>query len=184
MRWDDLFADLDAQALGLELAERAGEIAERTRHEVGRVSLVDRLLAARDTEVSLAMGPDLHLAGAVRRVGPDWLLLHENAGRESVIALARVTHIRGLSARVAPGLGAVASRWDLRMMLRAIVRDRSVVRLHLAQNAVLDGTIDRVAADHLDLAVHAAGEMRRREAVREVLVVPLASVVALRRAVG
>jgi hypothetical protein len=65
--------------------------------------------------------------------------------------------------------------------LRGIVRDRSVVRLHLRDGVILDGTVDRVGGDFLELAMHAAGELRRRKEVREVMVVALAAVVALRR---
>jgi hypothetical protein len=42
-RWDGLFADLEAQAVAIEAAERAGEVEERIRIESGALRLVDRL---------------------------------------------------------------------------------------------------------------------------------------------
>ncbi len=43
MRWDGLFADLEAQASALETAERAGEVDERVRSELARLPLIGRL---------------------------------------------------------------------------------------------------------------------------------------------
>ncbi|MGB5936602.1 MAG: hypothetical protein WBG76_12130, partial [Ornithinimicrobium sp.] len=45
MRWTRLFDDLEAQLLRLEQAEREAEIAEVTRSERGRVSLIEALAA-------------------------------------------------------------------------------------------------------------------------------------------
>jgi hypothetical protein len=46
MRWDALFADLEAQAEALERAERAAEVDERARIEVGALGLLERLRPA------------------------------------------------------------------------------------------------------------------------------------------
>ena len=54
------------------------------------------------------------------------------------------------------------------------------MRLVLVDGSVLPGTIDRVGADHLDLAEHGRGELRRAAAVRQVRLVPLAALVAVR----
>ena len=42
MRWEELFADLEAQARALERADDDAEIGERIRGEVARVTLVNR----------------------------------------------------------------------------------------------------------------------------------------------
>jgi len=56
-----------------------------------------------------------------------------------------------------------------------------VLRVCLTDSSVLDGTLDRVGSDYLEFAVHAAGEPRRRGEVREVLMLPIAALAALRR---
>lgn len=212
MRWDGLFADLEGQAEALLRAERSAEIDERTRIELGRIGIGERLRAAVGMPLRLRLAGGLVLAGTLRRAGPDWLLVAEDlvgdtgryvtgryvtgdvtgdvGGREAVVPLAAVVGVRGLprfaaSADTAtPGSGAaavVASRLSLRHAARGIARDRATVRVHLVDGAVVDGTIDRVGADFVELAAHAAGEVRRRHDVRETELVPLSAVAAIRR---
>lgn len=183
MRWEALFADLDAQAGALEQAERAAEVEERTRAELGAITLVDRLRGALGLPLALRAVGGLALSGRLRRVGPDWLLLDEGDGREAVAVLAGLLAVNGLGRTSAvPGtMGVLTAKLGLRHVLRGIGRDRSTVRLHLVDGAVLGATIDRVGADFVEVAVHPVGEARRRGAVREVALVPLSAVVAVRR---
>lgn len=186
MRWDDLFADLDAQADALELAERAAEIGERARIEIARLALLDRLRAALDTTLRLELAGGVALTGTVQRVGVDWLLLDEGAGREALVALPAVQTVLGLGRLSAvPGSGGqVLARLTLRSALRGIARDRSGVQLHLTGGGVVAATIDRVGADFLEVARHAVGEARRRSEVRDVVLVPFTAVTAVRRQAG
>ena len=182
MRWEELFADLEGQFVEAEAAELAAEVAERTRHELGQLRLVDRLRAAPQASVhvqALGLGP---VRGTLLDAGPDWLLLHEIGARELLLpswALLSVTGVGG-PAEVPGSEGQVARRLDLRWALRGLVRSRSTVQLVLQDGSVLDGTLDRVAADHLDLAEHAPGEPRRSRAVRQVRLVPLPALCAVR----
>ena len=57
------------------------------------------------------------------------------------------------------------------------------MRIDLNDGTTLDATIDRVGADFVEVAEHAAGEPRRRTEVRDVELVPLAAIVAVRRSV-
>lgn len=190
MRWDGLFADLEAQAEALEQAECAAEVETRTRGEVGRLALADRLRGALGSQLRLRVAGGLLVTGALTRVGPDWVLLTEAADREVVLVLAHVLGVRGLGRlSAAPGsAGVVESRLGLRHALRGIVRDRSAVRVHLTdarptEFGTIDGTLDRVGADFVEVATHPTGEARRRADVLEVELVPLAAIAAVRRAV-
>ncbi len=183
MRWDALFADLEAQAEALEHAERAAEVEERVRIEVAAIGLVDRLRAAVDTPLRVQCAGALALTGVLRRVGPDWLLLDEGSGREVLTAVAAVHGVTGLSrvSAVPDSAPGVESRLSLRHALRGLARDRSPVRVCRVDGSTLDATIDRVGADFIEVALHAPGETRRRGDVREVALVPFAALAAVRR---
>lgn len=185
MRWDALFGDLEAQAAALAQAERAAEVDERVRGEVGALSLVDRARAAVGDSLRLRAAGGLMITGRLDRVGPDWLLLDEGDGREVVVASAPLLTVRGLGRYSAvPGSGGIiASRLGLRHVLRGVARDRSAVRVHLVDGTVVDATIDRVGADFIEVATHAAGEPRRRQHVQDVELVPLTAIAAVRRSV-
>lgn len=183
MRWDELFGDLDAQAEALSTAERAGEIEDRTRFETGQLRLVDRLLPAVGATLQLRCAGGLSVTGRLERAHPEWLLVAEDAGREALVAVVAVMTIGGLGRwSNAPGSqSAVDARLGLRQALRAIARDRSAVRIHLLDGAVLDGTLDRVGADFVELAEHPVGEPRRRGETTAMLAVAAASIAAVRR---
>jgi len=185
VRWDALFADLAAQGEALEWAELDSEVAERVRGEIGGLSLVDRARAAVGTELRLRLRGQLDVGGQLVGAGPDWLLLHEPDGREVLIAIAQLMSARGLPrSSAAPGSsGVVESRVGIRQLLRAIARDRSAVRLHLADGSTIGATIDRVGADFVEVATHLPGEVRRRTDVRDVVTLPLTAIVAVRRSV-
>lgn len=185
MRWDDLFADLEAQQRHLERRERDTEVAEHTRAERGQVQLLDRLLAAEAPSLRLRVRGVGWLSAALRDVGTDWVLLDqggtlEGRGREVLVPLAAVTAVEGLGRATGPGPPG-SRRLGLRAALRAVSRDRAVVRLHDTDGDHVTGTVDAVLADHLDLARHPDDAPRRATQVRGVVSVPYAAVALVRR---
>ena len=180
MRWDDLFADLEAQAHALSVAERDAEVAELTRLETSRLELASRLRPAVGAAVRVRCLGGMALAGRLSAVGAGWLLLDEDAGREAFLAAAAVVSISGLGRLAAPA-AALDARLGIGRALRGLARDRSGLRACLTDSTVIDGTVDRVGSDFVEFAVHAVGEPRRREEVREVLVVPIGALAVLRR---
>jgi hypothetical protein len=184
MRWEQLFADLEAQAGEQEAAEEQAEEASRARAEYGRVLLADRLRGALGQEVSLSCRGAGELAGRLVDVGVDWLLVVDGQQREVLVAAGAVCAVAGLGAVTAPAspVGEVARRLDLRRALRGLARDRAAVSCLLEDGSLLSGTVDRVGADFLELAEHPLDQPRRRAAVRAVRAVPLAAVVAVRTA--
>lgn len=185
MRWAALFADLEAQAEVLAQAERSVEVDERTRGEVGALRLRDRAVAALGSPVRLRAAGGVTAAGELMRVGPDWLLLEEGGGREVVVATAHLISLRGLGrySAVPHNEGHVESRLGLRHALRGMARDRSAVRITLVDGSTVDATVDRIGADFVEVATHSAGEVRRRQDVRDIELVPIAAISAVRRSV-
>ncbi|SDJ33419.1 hypothetical protein SAMN05444157_2870 [Frankineae bacterium MT45] len=186
IRWDGLFADLEAQADALAAAQRAAEVEDQVRIEVSRLRLIDRLRPSVGATLRIRYPQGVLVGGLLQRVGPDWLLLDEGSGRDALALLAPALSISGLgrSAAVPESESLIESRLGLGHALRGIARDRSAVRVSLVDGSMLDGTVDRVGRDFLELATHAPGELRRHREVRDVLAVPFAALAVLRRAAG
>jgi hypothetical protein len=182
VRWESFFDDLEGQFAAAEAAELAGEVAERSRLEAGRIRLGDRLAAAAGAPVAVTLPGAGVLRGTLLDAGVDWLLLDEGGGREALVPLDAVLGVTGLGGRsAAPGSeGEVGKRLDLRWALRGLARGRVGVVLGMRDGSAATGTLDRVGADHVDLAEHAAGEARRAGAVRAVRLVPLAALALVR----
>jgi hypothetical protein len=185
VRWDNLFDDLEAQLDQLAEAELAGEVADRSRIEVSKFALVDRLRPALGQSLSVTVPRAPVLVGTLTGVGSSWLLIAESRGPEVLVPLAAATSIAGLvSVSAVPGsAGRVAERLTLAHALRGIARDRSGVAVGLLDGIGLTGTIDRVGADFFEIAEHAVDEARRRGNVAGVRTVPIAAIALIRRTV-
>ncbi len=184
MRWQQLFADLQAQFDEEEAAAERGEAASRTRAEVGAVRLAERLRGALGFPVVLGCRGAGSVTGVLADVGVDWLLLEGDGGREDLVAVRAVRTVGGLGRRTAvpEPAGGVWSRLDLRRALRGLARDRSVVQVVMDDGIVLTGTLDRVGADYVELAEHPADQPRRSEAVQGVRAVVLDALAVVRTA--
>lgn len=176
MRWDDLFADLEAQLAGRQRDALDAEVAERVRIERGSVTLVDRLRAHLGADLALDVGPVV-VRGRLRDVGADFVLLDDEGGGHSVVPVAALVSVAGLGRAVAPAPGAVLRRLGLASALRGLVRDRAEVRL-VTDRAELRGTPAAVAADHVDLVPLRAGEQDHGPVVA--VAVPLTAVRVVR----
>jgi hypothetical protein len=182
VRWDRLFEDLEAQLERAADEEFAAELADRTRHELARVRLVDRLGRVVGEAVDLAVEGVGPVTGTLRRVGLDWLLLEPSAGSEVVVANRAVVSVRGLTraAREPDLWGEVESRLGLGHILRAVARDRSTVTVVSRDGSSCAGTIDRVGADFLEVAEHPPGAVRRSGEVVTMRAVTLGGLAVVR----
>lgn len=185
MRWEQLFADLGAHFADLADAEEMAELADRQRHAAGALTTVQRFAGAIGAEVRIRTRAGRFHRGLLREVGPDWVLLGAQATGEVLVALGAVTAVFGLTSATGPGLSAVAARFDLRLALRGIARDRAPVVIGVsggpdAAGTELSGTLDRIGADFVELAEHAVWEPRRASAVRSVVLIPLAAIDSVR----
>ena len=183
MRWQQLFADLEARFAAVQEAADRAETSSRVRHELGSLRFVDRLGGAVGSPVVLLCRGAGQVSGTLREVGSDWLLL-DDAGRELLVATSAVRAVDGLGRRTAAAedAGPVARRLDLRRALRGLARDRATVHLVLDEGTSVHGTIDRVGADYVELAEHPADLHRRAGAVRGVRTVLIDAVAVVRTA--
>jgi hypothetical protein len=181
MRWQELFADLQAQADHADDLEFDAEVAERTRTERSRIRLAERLRAhvGRPLTVELAGGGVV--SGTLDATGEGWLLFTDCPG-EAVVLTAAVGAARGLGPDAVPddAAGAVARRLGVAHVLRGLARDRATVAVELLGGRTLTVLLDAAGADAVDVVDVPPGESRPQAgAVRRTL--PFAAVAVLRR---
>lgn len=198
MRWDNLFDDLESQLEQGLSAEEVDLAAEEERLRLGRLTVRERILsvyesyerrADYDIRVLLSSGETVNVRPAT--IGKDWLsgdLRDESPRRQQcIVVLAGIASIvltadqvtRSLNASTRETESSVSARLGLPFVLRDLCRRRVTVELVTTTGRVT-GTIDRVGRDHLDIAVHGAGEARRATAVGHYRIVPLAHVLLVR----
>ncbi|TDD58381.1 hypothetical protein E1263_19370 [Kribbella antibiotica] len=179
MQWDALFEDLESQFEALQEGDLYGEVADRIRAEVGKITVLDRLRGAVDTVVRIELSGTEPLQGLLTRVGKDCLLIE--AGREEwLIPVGALVAVHRLGPWAEPAVGAVAGKLGLAHLLRGIARDRSPVTVFCG-GLPITGTIDRVGADFLEVAEHPLDAPRRRSEVYNVRLIPTQALQAVRR---
>lgn len=176
MRWDALFADLEARLEHEERSAVEAEIPERVRIEVGAQTLTDRLRAHVGGRLALHVRGQV-LRGQVHEVGADFVLLSDERDGRTLVPVAALQGVEGLGRAVAPPAGAVLRRLGLRSALRGLMTERAEVRV-VAADTEVRGVVVRVGADHVDLVPTDGGYPGGpRSAAR---CVPLAAVLAVR----
>lgn len=183
MRWDALFADLEAQLAAGERLDLDVEVDERARLDAAAVELADRLRGSVGLRIGVHLGSGSMYEGTLSHAGSQWLVLDEDR-HQILIPHAAAVRYAGL-ARLAVGAGtAVRQRLGLASALRGLARDRANLTVMLWQGAagesVLHGVIDRVGRDFLDLALIAPGEERRAVNVSGVATIPFGALAGLR----
>lgn len=192
MRWDRFFEDLEDQLDSEWEAERAALDTEAERLRLARIPVRDRLVVlteAGDVSLGIELTDGTTLSGVVTRVGSDWLAVSVEDGSSGVVWIVPFTAVATMalgtkdlldSVRSAHPGGALAQRMSLGFVVRDLVRRRIPVTVRLVTGRVLSGTIDRAGADHLDLALHEVGAVRRADQLRGFRIVPFPAVAAMR----
>ncbi|WP_405056226.1 hypothetical protein OG474_26230 [Kribbella sp. NBC_01505] len=179
MRWDALFEDLESQFDALQEGDLYGEVADRIRTELSKITVLDRLRGAVDSVIRIELTGTEPLQGLLTRVGKDCLLIE--AGREEwLVPVSALVAVHRLGPWAEPAVGAVAGKLGLAHLLRGIARDRSLVTVFCG-GIPITGTIDRVGADFLEVAEHPLDAPRRRSEVYNVRLIPTQALQAVRR---
>ena len=150
MRWESLFADLEAGLAAAAAQDLRDEVAELTRAERAQVRLADRLRASRGAPARFVLRDGQSVDGVVVAAAPQWVLLAPDAVRRALVPVGAVTAVVGLAPHAAPSAGEVERRLTLGHTLRALARDRVSVRVD-ADGVSVSGRLERVGADHVDV---------------------------------
>ena len=119
-------------------------------------------------------------AGAVVFVGTDVCGV-ESATSNWIVPVAAITGVEMLGENATRSLlavppAAISARIGFGYLLRDLARRRVSVAVHRREGMVLQGTIDRAAHDHLDIAIHDPRLPRRTENVTALVTVPFAAI--------
>ncbi|KJQ55869.1 hypothetical protein [Microbacterium sp. SA39] len=196
MHWDRLFDDLEGQLAAEWEAERAALDAESERLRIARLELRARLrtLCTAGAEVTIDLANGWRLPVILQTLGADWMAVVSRvaAGIHAAPSILLIPHhaLAGLTLDHGmllaslednpPSDQALRERMTLGFVLRDLARRRVAVHVTTLTGDELHGTIDRAAADHLDLAVHDAGDARRASAVQGFHIIPFSRLVAVR----
>lgn len=178
-RWEHavlaLLDDLELQAEGLHLAERAAEVDALTVAEYAEVPLVARLHASIGRQVRVGVTDDLDVRGRLARVGSDWMLV-DQGHIAWFVHLSATLVVSGLGQHSVPDEARpLSARLSLRSVLRRLAEERRDCALHLSGGRVVLGSLLRVGADFVEL---------RSPDVPDPVVVPLPAVAVVRDSAG
>jgi hypothetical protein len=144
--------DLEMQAEGLHLAERAVEVGELSIAQYAEIELLARLHASVGSAVRVSVDEGLELQGRLAAAGTDWVLVDDERGGAWFAHLPHVVMVGGLAARSVPDSARpVGARLSLRSVLRRIAADGRACALHVSGGRTLHGSVVRVGADFVEL---------------------------------
>lgn len=149
MRWDDLFADLQAQFEAAEGAQIPIEVAELAEAEIAGTRLADRWRARLGESLQIRLSDGSDREGEVADAAQEWVLL-ARGGRRMLIPATAVVLVRTLGPS-APEPTAVQRALGLGHVLRALAQERLEVVVHTTAGTYR-GRLARVGRDHCDLA--------------------------------
>ncbi len=143
----DFLDDLERRAEGLYAAERAPELADRSRAEYQQVSLASRLMASVEREVTLHLAGVGPVSGRLDRVAREWCRVSGPLS-DWVVALAHVQSVAGPSDRAVPEIAwSPLTKLGLGSVLRRLAEGAQRCVLRGADGSVRDGVVRRVGQD-------------------------------------
>lgn len=149
-------ADLDAKT------------TELTRIEAAGIEMGARFRAAVGTPVRTRLRDGRDVVGVIDEVAAQWLLLSTQHGAMLVPTQA-IDLVHQMRRGATAARSGVLTRLGLGHTLRALARDRVIVRVGIASGDVV-GWIDQVGSDHMDLVLAHSPDGPR--SLRESVLVP------------
>jgi hypothetical protein len=174
--FDELEAEFEA---GLR-REAEQEAAAALRAGLGETVLWEQL-ARRVGTRAVARAGSRTFRGVIVASYPEFLALRDDDQTEHLVRYGPALSIAlpAETAGLRPTPAGPARRYQLALALRELARRREPVHLDLVDGGRVDGTIEAVGSDYLEVAEHHLGEARRRAAVKARRFVGFAAVAAV-----
>jgi hypothetical protein len=174
--FDELEAEFEA---GLR-REAEQETVAALRAGIGATVLWEQL-ARRIGSETVAFAGTRAFRGIVVASYPEFLVLRASDGSEHLIRYGPAVSVAlpPQPSDLRPTPAGATRRYQFALALRELARRREPVRVELVDQTRVDGTIEAVGSDYLEVAEHDPGEARRRAAVRARRFVGFAAVVAV-----
>jgi hypothetical protein len=149
---DRLLDDLEGQAEGLYLADRAVEVAELGVAQYAEVELAGRWQASVERPLRVVTTDGWDVRGQLVRAGADWVVLSSDDGGAWAVHLRFVALVTGLADRPVPTeAGPLSVRLSLGSLLRRLADEADPVGLRLVGGRVVRGRLARVGADFAEV---------------------------------
>lgn len=180
MRWNDLFADLEAQMEFGQWQSVEQDAAELTRGMWAELTLMDRLRAAMGQQVRVVLQDGRMQPIQLQAVGPTWIGGVDDMSAVIVLRDAILGVDADLKAATVPSRPLQAGP-SVAAIYRALARRREAIQV-VGRNGVViaEGTIDRVGEDHIDVALHSRDEFRRSSVLQGMRILPFDAILLVR----
>ena len=156
MRFERIFEDIEGRHAHEQREEMRALAEDLTRAERSQLLLADRMRAVIGAQLVLHLRGGRRIGGRLTEATDGWILLVEG-GTRRLVPLPAVGMVEGLGARARLRDEGAAPEQSLASVLRALARDRGVVRVTTLAGEVT-GRIAAVGADALDLRTVPTGE--------------------------
>lgn len=143
--------------------ELAAEAAELAQAEIATIALLERVRARAGQSIQLRTRTGQQVAGVLKEVSEQYLLIDEGGGLEALVPVTAVALIGPLAGAAAPE-GEVRIRPTIGRVLREMASQGIRVRV-IAGGVDTVGKIVRVGVDHVDVLPDGAGSGAARVSV-------------------
>lgn len=168
MRWDALFADLQAQWEAQRHQDLEVETVEALQIERARTPLADRIRAHTGSSLQLELPAVGRIECEIGEVGSDWLS-GQQRGRSILIPMGALLGVHSLGWKAQPEASSTRRRLSITSPLRALAQHREEVTVTTASGPPVEGVLYAAGQDHFDLA-----DQQRR------VTIPVSALVMLR----
>lgn len=175
-----LFEELEAEFEASLRREAEQQAVAALRAQAAETLLWEALARWVGTDVVIRSGARLY-RGTLLASYPDFFVIRGGGRSQHLVRLGPAVSVSLPAERKELRSLPPTSRYRFALALRELARRRQPVRLELADGNVVDGTIELVGSDHLEVAEHELAEARRAPAVtgRRLLALAAIAVVSL-----